>query len=749
MTTTTRATTSSYQHIVLLVALSTWSYRALLFHPYEWNEYCEHWDDRANFLMSPHVTSTLSFSSFYTMCTTSRINVWEPYGNLLKKIIFAFGGTAWTQRIVSWFFHTSSSILLYFLSQNVLRLFLSTDPTTSIPNAGTDHAYMATSTRCFVGTAIWLCSPLHVEVVGWASAQPYTPAVFLSLCSLHVYVSKFQHRTSTFMVRSVALFGCGLLFKSVVLLLLPAAILCLELMFGSLHFFYKNTSIVGYLLVAGCIGWITMLENDGSDSDMVAIASVVQRTVKANSMIWMYIRYFMWPSSLRPHYRLAGELGDGRNAYSLDTNVHNRDGTLAAMYSFAIALGCVPSLLFQRRGQKMKMLLVSFMYVFICFLPTTGIVQHGMVQAGGDRYVYIPSLIVVVVAAGALQHLRNNSFALVSIVLLLFSWSEICNQQVKIWKNDTSMLHYSLQVDPNDWRALSTLVMVRRERHEDVNALITRTLHAMPQHHIEEGKNSIIRVKVALSRAGLLALQNKLDAACTVYDQCIAFNIEGVDSGGVGGGGGGDDEGGGNRDSTRIIDADHNAKIMTLVNSAVCRCHKLKEIHPATVLEIKHAFELAIKLSASSLTDKKVADFANNNFAKFYQWEQNNFEGVEEEINYLKEPCKEYEQSIGLENHATEDFGLGAGNDAPMTKGDHNAKIVALANAAVCQVFRIFRVNATVVLEIDKLLNMSVESASSVLTEKRIIDVANSNKKHFDRWRKENFFGPTEMELLY
>lgn len=126
-------TTSSYQHIVLLVVLSTWSYRALLFHPYEWNEYCEHWDDRANFLMSPHVTSTLSFPSFYTMCTTSSINVWEPYGNLLKNIIFAIGGTAWTQRITSWLFHTSSSILLYFVSQNMLRLFLSTDHTTSTP----------------------------------------------------------------------------------------------------------------------------------------------------------------------------------------------------------------------------------------------------------------------------------------------------------------------------------------------------------------------------------------------------------------------------------------------------------------------------------------------------------------------------------------------------------------------------------------------------------------------------------------
>ena len=113
-----------------------------------------------------------------------------------------------------------------------------------------------------------------------------------------------------------------------------------------------------------------------------------------------------------------------------------------------------------------------------------------------------------------------------------------------------------------------------------------------------------------------------------------------------------------------------------------------------------------------------------------------------QKLDHLKESCKVYVQSIALENHVKED-------DAPMTKGDHNAKIIALVNAAACQCVHIRRVNATVVLEIDEILNMAVESASSVLTEKRIMDVANSNKKHFDRWRKENFAGVTEMEVLY
>ena len=35
------------------------------------------------------------------------------------------------------------------------------------------------------------------------------------------------------------------------------------------------------------------------------------------------------------------------------------------------------------------------------FLPTCGLVQHGMVQKGGDRYLYLPTLGLAVLGAVA------------------------------------------------------------------------------------------------------------------------------------------------------------------------------------------------------------------------------------------------------------------------------------------------------------------------------------------------------------
>ena len=45
---------------------------------------------------------------------------------------------------------------------------------------------------------------------------------------------------------------------------------------------------------------------------------------------------------------------------------------------------------------------MSFTAYLIMFLPTCGIVQHGMVQMGGDRYAYVPYLgLCGIVATGA------------------------------------------------------------------------------------------------------------------------------------------------------------------------------------------------------------------------------------------------------------------------------------------------------------------------------------------------------------
>ena len=644
------AVNATFTHVTLLVGLAIWTYRSLLFYSKEWEGYCEHWDDRSNFLVNPHAQSSLSFSTLYSMCTTSRINVWEPGSHLLKNAVFSFGGGAWAQRCMTWIFHTASSVCLYFFSKKALTLYendidhgskcvndcnsdYDSDSDSDHDSNGRDvrgaHSEvndmcMPRSTACFIGAAVWLVHPLHSEVIGWASAQPYAPAVFLGMCSLFTYLSYFEQRTHTLMLQSILLFGCGLLFKTVILPLLPVAVLALEVVFGSIKNTFQNMSMVGYLIVGGWVGWIGMIENNGSDTDMVAISSWMQRCVKANSMIWMYVRLFLWPSTLRPHYRLPGTFGDGRNAYTLGVNFSALDGTIAAMYTGVAALLCVQSFssltsLLLRPSMQWKIFVASFMYICVCFVPTAGLIQHGMVQAGGDRYAYVPSLVAVVLVAAGLRCVHHNRWVYLCAFLFLLTNSEMCNQQVQIWKNDETMLQYSLKVDPHDWRAFVTLIDARHERGEDVSTLVAKALDVMP-HYQTADHSRTLRIKIALSTAHLLLLQNDWTAACALYEKCVKYRAP-VDGG------------------THLIDGDHNANIMALINAATCRCIGIQEMDAEVVEsaadEIQHFLQLAATSAASDLTEKRIADVARYNLMQFQQWQEKGFLGNTAQMDLL------------------------------------------------------------------------------------------------------------------
>ena len=586
-----------------LLIFASLAYRNLLF-DHGWEGFAEHWDDRWNFVDNPQVTEPLSWDVFVRMCTTSRINVWEPLAVLLKNVVHHFFHSAQSQRCVTLFFHALNGVMLYHLLLRVLtfseRHHQQLPQSPQLPQLPQPSAEsMKLSTACFIASAIWVVHPLHAEVVGWASVQPYAPAVFFSLLSLYAYLSLLVASTTsprTMALQSVFLFGCGLMFKSVVLPLAPIGVIALELGLGtSITNFcahkFRLYCWVALIAVAVVVGMISMTENEATDTDMVVVNGW-ERCVKANSMVWMYIRNTMWPTKLRPHTRLAGDRGDGNHAYNLQLTPHARGSTLAAMYTCIVSCLCFFS--------SSKLFQAVVLYVWCCFLPTTGIIQHGMVQAGGDRYAYVPSLCLPFVIAAYLRCLqgRKSVFAYcLCSTLLLFSASELCNQQVQIWKNDETMMKYSLQVDPRDWRALATLIDVRRERGQEISELVTRALDVMPIHLTPGGR---LRIKVALSRARLLVFQSKVDDACELYESCVVGNL---------------------------VDGDNNAKIMALVNTAVCRATKMQR-NKGDTSEVESVLERAVLLATESRsTELRIAAAAQGNLRQFREWQSNGFVG--------------------------------------------------------------------------------------------------------------------------
>ena len=78
------------------------------------------------------------------------------------------------------------------------------------------------------------------------------------------------------------------------------------------------------------------------------------------------------------------------------------------------------------------------------------------VEAGVENMKKKTMRVVIASFLRKLNGKRNRVACYMCVLILLFSTSELCNQQVQIWKNDEIMLQYSLVVDPQDWRALAT-----------------------------------------------------------------------------------------------------------------------------------------------------------------------------------------------------------------------------------------------------------------------------------------------------
>ena len=177
-----------------------------------------------------------------------------------------------------------------------------------------------------------------------------------------------------------------------------------------------------------------------TNADLITLETLAGRFLKSVQTIFMYTKMFVWPENLRAHYALEeGSFAIRTNSIMLvSCGVFGGIclllvGMVIVMLSeLDISVTCMPEQSIEMtesghtqkpitrttttttttttmtttttrttttRTTKTKTLppcmaiaIASFLSFLVLFLPTCGIVQHGMVQMGGDRYAYLPYL---------------------------------------------------------------------------------------------------------------------------------------------------------------------------------------------------------------------------------------------------------------------------------------------------------------------------------------------------------------------
>ncbi|RHY32961.1 hypothetical protein DYB32_002070 [Aphanomyces invadans] len=296
-------------------------------------EFIGAWDDSINFVDNALIQHPLSLASVGTMFQTVKINVYEPLAWLLKALVHsAFGMDSYAVRVATLGIHLVNATVLYATAARLLRMLHRPAPL-----------------GCFLGTLVYAVHPIHVEIVGWPSAQPYALAMLFTLLSFYTHLESVDatnaHHPCT-LTDPVGLYVCSVLSKSAAILA-PVGIVAMDVVLTTSHekathppwrhkdlvrrWMRYGASQGGYVLaMAGLVSvtWHANADGAAVDSDIIHL-TLSERAMKVVFVLMWPIRMFLWPTCLRFHYQLPPSL------HVLDNSL----GLLSAAAVVAITVG--------------------------------------------------------------------------------------------------------------------------------------------------------------------------------------------------------------------------------------------------------------------------------------------------------------------------------------------------------------------------------------------------------------------------
>lgn len=243
-----------HQALVLLLLLLTYS--PLIFaNDGDW-EFITQWDDDSNFVENPIFQKGLTWSNWLRLVFfTSKINVYEPIAWLFKYVVFVLNGfqlSSHAVRLASFALHVlNSAVLLPACCIRFLKMLRHLQEKEEANNS--TAANQAIDSRklmifrieletipcVYLACSIFAVHPVHVELVGWPSAQSYLLGGTFSLLSTFLFMEFYsvvvnllprmsEHRRYACLCGSVIMYAFAALSKGA-FILLPLAFAAISL----------------------------------------------------------------------------------------------------------------------------------------------------------------------------------------------------------------------------------------------------------------------------------------------------------------------------------------------------------------------------------------------------------------------------------------------------------------------------------------------------------------------------------------
>ncbi len=395
-------------------------------------------DDHEQIVANPYVRSWRYFPHFFTealwhqFSTIGRSNYYRPLFQVWLRVNYAlFGLATWGWHLSTVLVHVAVTLLLFRLARR-----LSSDGWTAILVA-----------------MVFGLHPVHAEAVAWVSGVP-EPLLALFLIAgflCHLNWRAMARNGRGWRGAALLLFALALLSKETALVF-PFLVLAYEWVtrpgsgdelrrrswvhrlraglvslwpYFALEFVYLGirVKIIGALGEALTpLPWSTMI-------------------LTWPSLLWFYIRHLVWPIGL---------------SYFYDTPyVSHADPTNFAAPLAAIALAGIGLGWFSRKSHEVR---IASAWLLFPFLPLLDIQVFSKGDLAHDRYLYLPSVGVSILAAVALRRLNFGRTLLPGVpavqvcttFLLACALGFATAYESRIWANDWTLSIRGVAVAPNN-----------------------------------------------------------------------------------------------------------------------------------------------------------------------------------------------------------------------------------------------------------------------------------------------------------
>jgi hypothetical protein len=408
------------------------------------------YDDPDYITGNAHVTGGLTWANAAWAFTSSDASNWHPLTWISHMAdCQLFGVNPAGHHLTSLLFHIANTLLLFFLLEKLTGAIW----------------------RSFFVAALFAWHPLHVESVAWASERKDVLSAFFWMLALLAYVRFAQKQSKPGYFLALAFFACGLMSKPMVVTL-PFVLLLLD--FWPLQRFNNSTmqrlilEKIPFFALSLASSFITYHVQNGA----LWSSGLLTFQFRLANAIMSYVRYIsktFWPTDLAliypyPHFwPLAGVI------------------CVAALLAMLSAI-------FILQAKRFPYLPVGWFWFLGTLVPAIGLVQVG-VQSMADRYTYLPSIGIFILAVWGLNDLLNSQprktkiFALTGSAVLISCL--ICTSiQLRYWRSSIGIFAHAIDVTADNYAANDCLgkALEIRGFYNDAGYYYNEAVHIEPDY---------------------------------------------------------------------------------------------------------------------------------------------------------------------------------------------------------------------------------------------------------------------------